>query len=123
MPPPIEYTTNYPDRAENAKPDKNIRQYLTKYDQAPPGAAGGNINTPAGEDGDILTSGFTIGVTLVVGHLEGDSVFSSTLIGMGWKLSGAGLAVTEVPLVTIRGKTAGNSGFNQVFSPSFILLL
>ena len=60
---------NYPDRAEDANPDEYIRYHMTKGNQAIPGSAGNIASPPAGEDKDVLASGFGVGVTPVIGHL------------------------------------------------------
>jgi len=62
-------TNNYPHRAENANPDEYIRYHMTKGNQAIPGSAGNIASPPAGEDKDVLASGFGVGVTPVIGHL------------------------------------------------------
>jgi len=104
--PPVKYTTdNYPDRTENANPDENIGQHMTEGDQAIPGGTGSNSSTPAGEDGNILASGFGIGVTLVVGYLQRDGVAPNTLITVDRIRTCARLPIAEVPLVAIGRET------------------
>ena len=118
--PPVDYATdNYPDRAEDANPDKYLRQPMTKADQPVPGPTGNITSAPAREDGNILAPGFDIRVALVISHLEGNSIAASALIGMGWSLTGAGVPITEVPLITVGGKTAGNLWAK----PDFLLFL